>query len=202
MNIVESNFHALSNYEIRNLDGGNRRGEWLLFEVELGPVDRMWVSGRLRNQYQSQFSPKHPDGWEPICAPGFENELRYDLASGTLELPVAILGRGGMLEIRCRCCPAKVYRCQNRSEIAKVKGLEARRWRARFQLLSAIRHNWNDAPVIGTLMAEKLDPTWRERTEGALATRLIIFAYALEEQVCKDLTSLLAVVPQALHLAA
>lgn len=195
-------FVALSKDEIRRLQGGRVFGSRLLLEVELGPFARCWVFGRLRNQYRTQRSPRHPEGWEPITADGFGQELKYDLATGTLELPVPVVGTGGVVGFFWRRCPARIYRYSDQDDNALLKRREARVWRARFQLLRAIKNHWSDAREVGKLMTESLGIPWRDQTGDALATRLIMYAYALDENTCRDLTGALTVASQSLRLAA
>lgn len=199
---MRSVFVAMSKDEIRRLDGGRIRGADLLIEVEMEPFVRCWVFGRLRNQYRTQRSSGHPEGWEPIMAEGFPKELRYDLASGTLKLPVPSVCAGGVVGFFWRQCPAKVYRYHERDEAAVLYRREARLWKARFQLLREIKNHGNDAREVGMLMAETLGVAWRHQTEEPLALRIIRYAYALDEKACRDLTGLLNVVPKVLPIAA
>jgi hypothetical protein len=60
----------------------------------------------------------------------------------------------------------------------------------------------NDGREIGMLIAEHLGLTWQENTGEPLATRLIAYAYELDEQKCHDLTGLLTVATRALPIAA
>jgi hypothetical protein len=196
-------FGALTKNEISRLSGGRFRGAHLLFQVDVSETVRVWVFGRLRNQFQSQRqSPSHPEGWEPIMADGFPRELEYDLATGTLEVPVPALSTGGVVGLFLHACPAKVFRYNARQEAGLLRRREAGVWRARFDLLRAIRNCWADANVIGAIMSEHLSVQWRENTGEPLATRLIAYVYQLEEQTCRDLTALINVPPPALAMAA
>jgi len=146
--------------------------------------------------------PEASRGWEPITADGFGNELRYDLATGTLELPTPAVWNDGTLCVFPQRHPANIYRHHAGNETAQLKRRDARIWTARFHLVRALRQHWNDARQIGMLMTETLGIPWQEKTSEPRAARLIAYAYEIHEQTCRDLTDLLKVAPQVLQRAA
>ena len=160
--------------------------------------------GRLRNQYQSQRqSASHPEGWEPDRQQtGFRGSLSTIWQRRHFEMPVPALCTGGMIGLCWRACPATVFRYDTRQEAGLLRRREAGVWKARFDLLRAIRNCWTDAKVIGAIMSEHLGVQWRENTGEPLATRLIAYAYEFDEQTCRDLTALLNIPLPALAMAA
>ena len=194
----------LTKDQIRQLNGGRVRGVELLIGIVLGrPFANVWVFGRLRNQFQSQRqSSRFPEGWEPILADGFVKELKYDLATGKIEIPVPELAPGGVIKFFWRRFPARVYPFDERQEAAVLRLRRAGLWKVRMGLLRAIGRHWDKAPVIGALVAEALGVPWRAQTGEPLPSRLIKLVYELDKQTCLDLAALLEVPNQALPIAA
>ncbi len=193
----------LSKVEIKRLGGGRSRGTDLLVRIDLAPGPVVWVYGRLRNQYQSQNqSSCHPEGWEPITAEGIKSELRYDIATAKIEIPVPAVGNGGAITFVWDSFPATLFRYDDRREDHALLLREAREWTRRWRLLRALNVHWSEAQPVAQLMAEALGVQWRATTGEALVTRVTRLAYNLDKKTCDDLIALLAVPAQATPVAA
>jgi hypothetical protein len=160
------------------------------------------VFGHLRCQWQSQVSPGHPEGSEPITPVGITGELRYDIATGTIEFPVPYAQASGALCLARETLPAQLFRYQPRREESVLLRREAELWAARYGMLRAICRHWSDALSIAQLMATELGIPWQAATGEPLAMRLIRLVYALDKKSCNDLTGLLAIPSQEVRIAA
>ncbi len=189
-------FVALSDAALRHVGGGPCRGEWLLVEVTIQPLVRLWLFARLRNQCGNQRSVKYPCGWEPLLDPTSGTEWPLDLSSGTISMVMPQVV-GGRIARKRASYPASVYRYIGRGDVAELKRREARLWQARLALVDAVSKHWDDASTIAVLMAERLEIPWRKRPGENLARRILSLAYGLDEKSCTELTALLGPLPCA-----
>jgi hypothetical protein len=188
----------LTKEEIRSLHGGRFRGEKLILALELETPAPVYLVGKLRNQFQSQVTPSHPEGSGPILIDGFKPELRYDLATETITWPVPVMS-GGTIVFQWGRFPVKMYRPDPRRVDMLLLQRESRVWAARRRLLRTIAEHWSDAPVCAVLIAERLGI---QQTGEPLAARMICYVYALDDETCNSLTELLMTPAIALRVAA
>lgn len=183
-----SDFLPLTKEQIAMVSGGRKHGATLLLEIPQSPTRSIWLEALLRNQFQSQRSQRHPDGYEPLRVRGL-GERRYDLRTATIFLDLPHLDPTGKVVRWSHTWDARLYGSQiNRSMKTQAYVREAANWLPRIRLLNTVADNWHQAVVVRDLLREELG--W-SRTAEPVGTQIFEMVSVLCPETCSALIELL-----------